>query len=412
LLKTRADAAAGLDATIQRESMRIGVLGALATVADAVRQKELEIDKARQQGAGITREQKAAVLEYTAAQALGTLAIRQQTEAEKINAGAIGLGIGATAAFRAEQDLLAAARLKNQTLTEAQTAAIRKEAAAYGEAAQKAAELRAKSDLSFSASQLGRTSGEESVASQLRAIYGDRYTEQLDGAIAQQIRLNDTLKDTKAFGESALSGFLKDMRDGKSAGEAFASVLHKLEDKLFDIASNQLMSALLKGAPGMLSGFMGGDSGFTAGTAGAASPLGLTGSAGAIFHTGRGPGDATTAVRYVHPAHFNDAPRFHTGIGPGELAAIIRNDESVLTPGQMRQLAPVGQGGAGVIINVSTPAGTAVEAKQSKDSAGNTQVDMRVLARTISDVVASDISSRQGPVHSAMKDTFGIGDKL
>ncbi len=118
LLKSRAEGAAALDATIQRESMRIGVLGALATVQDAVRQKELEIAKANQQGAGITERQAAAIRTYTAEQALGTYQIRQQAEAEKINAGAVGLGVGATAAFRAEQERLADFRLRGIALTD------------------------------------------------------------------------------------------------------------------------------------------------------------------------------------------------------------------------------------------------------------------------------------------------------
>jgi hypothetical protein len=53
-----------------------------------------------------------------------------------------------------------------------------------------------------------------------------------------------------------------------------------------------------------------------------------------------GPGDAPTFTRTVPASIFHDAPRFHSGIGPGERAAIIEDTESVLTPGQMRQLSP------------------------------------------------------------------------
>jgi hypothetical protein len=54
-------------------------------------------------------------------------------------------------------------------------------------------------------------------------------------------------------------------------------------------------------------------------------------------HTGYGPGDSFP-VRLVNASVLNRAPRFHGGVGPGERAAVIRNDESVLTPGQMRAL--------------------------------------------------------------------------
>jgi len=37
-------------------------------------------------------------------------------------------------------------------------------------------------------------------------------------------------------------------------------------------------------------------------------------------------------------AFLNNAPRYHDGIGPNEEAAIIRKDEGVFTPGQMKAM--------------------------------------------------------------------------
>lgn len=68
----------------------------------------------------------------------------------------------------------------------------------------------------------------------------------------------------------------------------------------------------------------------------------------APFHTGRGPGEFG-APRVVHSAYFQRAPRLHGGIGPGEMPAIIRQDESVLTPGQMRAM---GGGAPSFKVNV------------------------------------------------------------
>ncbi|MEW6670231.1 MAG: hypothetical protein AB1427_00925 [Thermodesulfobacteriota bacterium] len=51
-------------------------------------------------------------------------------------------------------------------------------------------------------------------------------------------------------------------------------------------------------------------------------------------------------VRYVPSILFAGAPRFHSGIGPGERPAIIRDDEGVFTPGQMKALgAAAGRSG-------------------------------------------------------------------
>ena len=81
--------------------------------------------------------------------------------------------------------------------------------------------------------------------------------------------------------------------------------------------------------------------------AGAGSGAGGGGFLGGLgFHAG-GMGDEPTFARYLPAAAFASAPRFHSGIGPGEVPAIIRNDEGVFTPGQMRHLAPVGAGGGG-----------------------------------------------------------------
>lgn len=78
-------------------------------------------------------------------------------------------------------------------------------------------------------------------------------------------------------------------------------------------------------------------------------------------HSGYGPGDTLTPSRMISAADVISAPRFHSGVGPGERVAVLRDDESVLTPGQMRQLAPVGSGGGGMTfaptINVSMPPG-------------------------------------------------------
>jgi len=57
-----------------------------------------------------------------------------------------------------------------------------------------------------------------------------------------------------------------------------------------------------------------------------------------VGHGGGVPGWDHLATRSVDPSIFNAAPRAHTGIGPGERPVIIRDDEGVFTPGQMRAM--------------------------------------------------------------------------
>lgn len=406
--KYLAENAARLDAVIQRESMRIGALGALATVSDAVLQKQLEINKANQQGAGITPRQTKAILDFTAAQALGTLAIGQQTDAELINIGALGKSTGAATAYRAEQELILAAIRKGVPLRADQIADIHKAADAYGRAAQKAAELRMQSDLKFEGSQFGRTDTEARVAQTLRQLYGDEFQSQQEGAIANQIRFNETLKSTKAFGEDALSGLMRDIRDAKSGTEALQNVLTKLENKLFDIASNKIMSALTGVGGDALSGLFKGVGGGIGNTASTGSNPGF--SIGGA-HEGAIVGSEATFARM-----FRTAPRHHKGtgmVGLDEVPIIAKRGEGVFTPEQMKRMAPVGSGGGGPItVNVvNAPAGSTADVKRTQQPGGGVNIEI-ALRRMIDDTTASLIANGNSKTHDVIKDRFGLSPRL
>lgn len=374
---------ATIRARISLDQQRIGLLGNLASVTDLVRQKENELALAGLNHVSVSDKQRKAILAYTEASALGVIAIRQQADAARIEGDTVSMGVGKAAAYRAEQERLADFRLRGIKLTQDQTNAIRAEADALGLATQRAAERRMSSDVAFFGAQLGRTDTEQQVAAAMRSLYGDEYLSHMNSAIAGQMRLNDALSQTKDLGKSALSGLVRDFRDGKTAAEAFGNVLNKIADKLIDIGTDQFMSGLLKQSGGLSSSFFGGS---------IISSSGLGGQISGLYHSGRGPGDADRNFRIVHPAVFADAPRFHTGIGPGERAAVIRDDESVLTPGQMRQLAPVGRGGAVTINLMNAPAGTTATASAQQDGNGGLRLD--VMLRTAQDDTNADLISR------------------
>lgn len=357
--------------SIEDQQTYFGLLGQTASISDIVKQKQNELGLSYlNTGITLSGSARAAVLAYTQAQALGTLQIQAQTDSFKTQAGAIGLGVGASEAFTAEQNLLNEAVRNHKDLQPENISAIHSYTDALGKAAQAAALLKLQNDTSFATSQLGRTDIDQNVASQLKNIYGDDYQSHMNDAIAGQIRFNDAMKETKDIAGSALSTFLQDIAAGKTGTVALTDAVTQLENKLFDIISNQAMSALLKAGQGVLGGIIGG------GAAPAAPNVGVTSDPLNILpanHTGYGPGDAQTMFRAFNGSMSN-WPRHHGGIGPGEHGAVIRDDESVLTPGQMGQLAPVSRQnqGGGTVVNITNNSGAQIQ--QSKRSSNGVDI--------------------------------------
>lgn len=283
---------------IALEQQRIGILGQTASVLDQVRSVELQIQSARLNGVKITASEADNLKKLAEANAIGLTQIRSQTDAMNVDAATVGMSVGATAAYTAEMNRLNQARRDGQKLTPDNIAAIHAEATALGEAAQRA-------DL-------------------MRSAY--------EGLVRGPMQ---TFQQQLANGASFFDAL-------RASG---VSALNAISSKLMDMAAQNLWKSAFGGTSGggllSLFGLGGGSSGIAGGEAvptfGAAGDYAVP-----TFHTGYGPGDALNNVRYVHPAHFNDAPRLHSGIGPGERAAILRTDESVLTPGQMKALGKNG----------------------------------------------------------------------
>jgi lambda family phage tail tape measure protein len=245
-------------AQLGREAQYIGIIGQLASVQQIVRAQEIAITQARLAGVPVTQRQEAAILRFTEAQALGVIQIRQQTEAMRIEAATIGMGVGQAAAYRAEQERLADFRIRGIALTERQAAAIRAEAQALGAATQAAAQKSLADQVTFERQQLFRSDSEQQVASRLRQVYDVGYTSHLDDPVAQAMRLNAVMGDIKDVASTAFHGIAADLRAGASAGEALMNVLNRGIDrfltKLEDQAFNMLFGGLFGGGGGSLFG--------------------------------------------------------------------------------------------------------------------------------------------------------------
>jgi hypothetical protein len=160
----------------------------------------------------------------------------------------------------------------------------------------------------------------------------------------------------------------------KKGSDYARSFLNDLEQGLANLASKQLMQQILgfdstSGGAGLwstLSGYLssifGGASGGSTGAAAGADTaidwnMSAAESAAWGYHSG-GMG---------YEPSFALLPRFHSGIGPGERPAVIRNDEGVFTPGQMRALGRAASGG-GATNHISTNVGGIVVNGQVSNS--------------------------------------------
>ncbi|MGI9218604.1 MAG: phage tail length tape measure family protein, partial [Hydrogenophaga sp.] len=206
--------------------------------------------------------------------------------------------------------------------------------------------------------------------------------------------------------EQAWTGAFQSMEDGivrfaMTGKLSFNDLVGSVVAGIIRMQLQAQLSGLFSTGMNMLSSFMG---------AGASSGLGNGapfGGAGSVFHGGGQVGhDAPAAMRWMPAGTWDRAPRFHTGRLQGnEMAAILQKDESVLTPGQMRQLAPAGRGTTVALsLNVINNTGTPVQATARQRGDGG----IDVLLDAARQAVAGDIASGQGPVTEALQGRFNL----
>ena len=235
----------------------------------------------------------------------------------------------------------------------------------------------------------------------------------------------------------ALNGFSSTLTSVLWKGEQdFSSFFQSLGQMLTELALRAAQAQILggSGSGGLFdwigslfrgTNFGGAASGLTsfipgAGFGGAAS--GLT-SYIPGFHSG-GMSFEPSFYRPVPRMLFARAPRFHNGrfYDPAsELPAIIRKDESVLTPGQMRALArapvpralPVDTGrntartkAPVVNITVINQAGAEVETSQQQNSDGGIDLKIMMLKE-----VARDTARRGGFNNNVLRNQFGASKR-
>jgi len=138
------------------------------------------------------------------------------------------------------QELINKFRQEGLPLSDAMRAKIEAEADAYGRLNERATSLRFVRDVAFERQQLGRSQGEQAIASRLRDSGVG-----MDSQVADAMRLNQIFGDIRETATGALTGFISDLRRGKSAAEALRNVMDRIADKLLNKAADSLIASFL-----------------------------------------------------------------------------------------------------------------------------------------------------------------------
>ena len=351
---------AELEKSIAQQQQYISLLGQTATAEQQVKSVELSIAAFRQAtGISLTKDQTEALKSLAYESALGITAMKQQADAERVSAATLGMSAGEAARYTAVQNQLNAAKRNHSPLSQQAVADINAEANALGKATQAAESQKFAFDQIQQIKQQTAQMNIQAATAFMNTGDAAAYTAQMN-ALAEATRKNVDLnpemvagikaqanalgqatqnaENMKAIYSGLIDGpsqtFINQIMQGAKAMDAFkAAGMNAL-----NAIAQQLMKMAMANLFGNIFGGAGGGGGIFSG---------LGSLFGGVHHGGYGPGDSFK-TRAVDPAVFAHAPRFHSGIGAGERAAVIQNDESVLTPGQMKQLAPVGQQSGGV----------------------------------------------------------------
>lgn len=258
------------------EAMGRDYIGAMTEAADEVKRRmlsragDLMDEKRWLQGTTVTRELTPPTVYPDPLDKHFTDALRklkEHTETLLAEARAVGLGTAEKERAHAVQELLNKAKEKDIAITPQLLAQMDELARAYGNARGKLELLQAIQ---------GKREDTEALQRevQLTGLYGQELTrarvefellaaakkagqivtpgsdleaeiKRTAAANAAMQQLNDSIAAVRDTSRSALSGFINDLRAGKSGAEALAGALNKIGDKLVDMAVNGLVEAAL-----------------------------------------------------------------------------------------------------------------------------------------------------------------------
>ncbi len=235
-------------------------------------------------------------------------------------------------------------------------------------------------------------------------------------------KARDVYGQVESAGTKAFDGIASTIANAAVTGKADFGDLAK--SVMVDIVNIYVKAQLLKVFEGIFGG-TGGAGGFFASAAkwlggmfgGGSSSTKVNGIAGDAYvpaSVGHGGGvigrEALHSIRMSRASDFNGAPRLHTGLATDEFRAILKRGESVLTPGQMRQLAPAGASAAQqlqvTLVNQSGAELKATETRQSSDGG------IVVVLQAAEQFMADRVGAGTGPLAGALRGRYGLRDAL
>lgn len=206
---------AAVQRALSLEQQRLGILGQVATINEAVRAQELAIQQARLSGANVSAADAKRILENSKANALGTAQIRAQTDAINVENATLGMTTGSALAYASVQTRINEEKRKGNTLTADEIAQLRTEATALGKAAENAENMRFAYD--------GLHSSSQTFLSSLRSgtsVWGSfaaAGSSALDAISQKLMRMATDQLWTSAFGGSGGGNFFSNLFGGGSS---------------------------------------------------------------------------------------------------------------------------------------------------------------------------------------------------
>jgi hypothetical protein len=283
---------------ISREQALLGAYGATTTAMEARRAVELQLATLANDHISIDSARAETLKRLAVEQNLGITAMKASADAARVEADTIGMSVGAAAECVAVQTKLNEARRNGVVISPEHVDAIRREAAALGEATQHADMMKWS------------------------------YTNLVQGPL-------QTFRSSLASGAKGFDAL-------KAAG---VSALNAISTKLMDMAAQNLWQAAMGGKSGSggLFGLLGGL--FGGGSSGGAATFNLGGSAGAIFAKGGVPSASSDISRYSNqivtkPTFFAKGGNVMGEAGPEAVMPLVR------TPGGNLGVRATGTGGA------------------------------------------------------------------
>ena len=211
---------------------------------------------------------------------------------------------------------------------------------------------------------------------------------------------HDLLSNSLNSGTDALANFLA---AGKYTFNEFGRVVAQVTQQvLVDLLKIYIRQQLV----GLVGSYFGGSTGGTAVNGSAGGGFGAT-----YAHSGGVMGTDSFIQRAMPSNIWASAPRHHTGLASDEYAAVLRKDEAVLTPGQMRQLAPAQmapQVNLNMPLNIINQTGQPVQATSQRRSDGG----IDVLLKAAEQYIAGNVASGTGELDQALRGRYGMRASL